>query len=102
MNLRMTGIAVALPTLSACANFAPTPDPAPPPPEPVYICNADDIQGLVGEQANENTGKVALKRSGARSLRWIRPDSAVTMDFREDRLNITYDEKMIITRVVCG
>ena len=102
MTVRFMPIAFAATTLGACANFAPTPDPAPPPPERIYTCNADDLQVLVGEQANDNTGKLALKQSGAKMLRWIPPNSAVTMDFRQDRLNISYDENMRIDRVNCG
>jgi len=69
---------------------------------PGKTCKADDLQVLVGEQANANTGQVALKRSGGKILRWIPPNSAVTMDYRQDRLNISYNEDMAITKVNCG
>ena len=69
---------------------------------PGYVCNANDLQALIGEQANENTGELALKRSKAKKLRWIPPNSAITMDYRMDRLNISYNEEMAITKVNCG
>lgn len=43
-----------------------------------------------------------MKKTGSKALRWIPPRSAVTMDFRSDRLNIAYDDDMIITMVNCG
>ncbi|RKF16318.1 hypothetical protein D6850_01810 [Roseovarius spongiae] len=39
---------------------------------------------------------------GDRPLRIIPPDSAVTMDYRADRLNVDIDEDGIVTRVWCG
>jgi hypothetical protein len=41
-------------------------------------------------------------RSGARTLRWIAPDTAVTMDFRQDRLNVYVDSKGRIERFTCA
>jgi len=88
--------------LAGCSTFAP----AQKTPEQLakanYICSASELQTLVGEQANENTGKLAQKKSNAKLLRWIPPNSAVTMDFREDRLNISYDDNMKIVQVNCG
>lgn len=69
---------------------------------PGHMCNADDLESFVGQPANADTGAQALQQSGAKSLRWIAPRSAITMDFRQDRLNIEYDDKMVITRVSCG
>jgi hypothetical protein len=41
-------------------------------------------------------------RSGARTLRWIAPNTAVTMDFRPDRLNVYVDAKGRIERFTCA
>lgn len=65
-------------------------------------CNADSVQSLLGQKATAEIGADALAKSGSRTLRWIPPNSAVTMDFRQDRLNIDYDDKMVITRIHCG
>jgi hypothetical protein len=35
-------------------------------------------------------------------LRWGPPDSAMTMDFRADRLTVSYDANMVVTGVKCG
>lgn len=69
---------------------------------PGYECDSEHLQDLIGKVADADLGDAALKRSGARSLRWIPPNSAVTMDFRQDRLNIEYDEKMRVARIKCG
>ena len=44
----------------------------------------------------------ALAKSGATVLRWIPPRNAITMDYNFVRLNISYDDNMIIDRVSCG
>ncbi|MEM8696646.1 MAG: I78 family peptidase inhibitor [Pseudomonadota bacterium] len=65
-------------------------------------CDADASQALVGQMANQDLAAMAMRQSGAGVLRWIPPDSAVTMDFREDRLNISYDRGLIVTAIRCG
>ncbi len=67
-----------------------------------YACAAENLRPFVGRSANEETGANALKQSGAKTLRWIAPRSAITMDFRQDRLNIEYDDAMTITHIYCG
>ena len=100
MILKIALISVAVAPLLACtATGTDIPEKGV---TPGKTCKADDLQVLVGEQANANTGQVALKRSGAKTLRWIPPNSAVTMDYRQDRLNISYNEDMAITKVNCG
>lgn len=81
-----------------------TPDQAeavPPPPVPM-VCNAEKAQYHVGHDATQAMGEAVLKDSGARTLRWGPPNSAWTMDYRQDRVNVRYDEKMKITDVTCG
>lgn len=65
-------------------------------------CNADGLDDLVGKPGTAELGADALKRSGAKRLRWIQPGTMVTMDFRRDRLNIHLDDHNIVTRVNCG
>jgi putative hemolysin len=60
-------------------------------------CGADSRQNLVG------TPESGLDRSLMPKLsRVIHHNSAVTMDFRSDRLNVYVDEKGKIARVACG
>ena len=69
---------------------------------PAVRCNADRLGGLAGREASSALGAEALRRSGARTLRWIRPGDAVTMDYREDRLNIHVDARGRVERFACG
>ena len=65
-------------------------------------CDAERAQGLVGRAATAELGAEALRLSGAATLRWIPPGAMVTMDYREDRLNIELDGQNRVTRVRCG
>jgi hypothetical protein len=65
-------------------------------------CAAQPAQVLVGQQASASTGSRAVTLTGARTLRWGPPNSAWTMDYRQDRVNVRYDEAMKITEVTCG
>jgi hypothetical protein len=73
----------------------------PPPPVPM-TCNAEKAQYHVGHDAIQAMGNAILKDSGARTLRWGPPNTAWTMDYRQDRVNVRYDEVMKITAVTCG
>ena len=65
-------------------------------------CDASGLQEHVGHKASAESGAILLKLSGAKTLRWGPPDSAWTMDYRTDRLNVSYDREMTITRIACG
>ena len=85
--------------LSACAGGQPS-GPLPAPPEPV--CKADALPAFIGRKADAETGAAMLAASGARSLRWVAPGMAVTMDYRADRLTVGYDREMVIQTANCG
>ena len=65
-------------------------------------CDASGLQDLVGREPTQALGAEALRRSGARSLRWIRPGDAVTMDYRPDRLNVRLDARHRVAGFDCG
>ena len=60
-------------------------------------CGAAGLQRLVG-QPEEVLHKMRLKPP----LRILKPNMAVTTDFRADRLNIELDADGRIARVFCG
>lgn len=65
-------------------------------------CNAEPVQWAVGQEGSQaNMGRV-WRESGAGLIRPIGPNQAVTMDFREDRVNVTLDGANRITKVSCG
>lgn len=100
MDIRWIAIAAALP-LAACAATEAPADATPPPPAEM-TCNADAAQSHVGQTATPDLGAAILKATGARTLRWGPPRSATTMDYRQDRVNIFYDDAYKIERITCG
>lgn len=74
--------------------------------EPVRVgmgeCSAAPAQSLIGKVGTTDSAQNALTLTGSKTLRWLRPGMAVTMDYRSDRLNITLDENNIITQISCG
>ena len=101
----LTLIAALGVSMTACAGTqAGNPPPAADtPPETAMSCQVDDIGSrFVGEVADEKTVERAREASGAKTVRVIPPDTMVTMDHREDRLNIEVDAKNVITKLRCG
>ncbi|WP_332817051.1 I78 family peptidase inhibitor [Sphingopyxis sp.] len=101
MDIRWIAIAATLP-LTACAAADTSAESAPTPPPAEAACNADGVQSLVGQTATAAVGGQLLKGSGAATLRWVPPRTAVTMDFRPDRLTVSYDDALKIERISCG
>ena len=92
--------------LSACANSS---QEAPYTTTPVteneaggFECSAGPAQYALGQKTSVELAAQLMKKTGRKTLRWVPPRSAVTMDFRSDRLNIAYDDAMVITQVSCG
>ena len=97
----VTGISGAL-ALGACATAYGTDEPDRKQLGSDAVCNADAAQGHIGHTASQAMGAAILADSGAARLRWGAPDSAWTMDYRPDRVNVRYDNAMKITAVTCG
>jgi hypothetical protein len=97
MTMRTTAMALAGAALAACTTTAPAGDDA----APEGPCRAEPAQRLIGSKATGEIGAELLRLTGARTLRWVPPRTAVTMDFRPDRLTVTYDDDMIIERISC-
>jgi hypothetical protein len=97
-------IRVALPvlilSLGGCAGTAPAESAGAAPAE--ALCKAEAVQDLIGQTPGDALGKDALARSGARTLRWVPEGSAVTMDYRADRLNVQLDGQGRISKLSCG
>ena len=69
--------------------------------EPVPVdqgtCGAEGLQYLVGQP-----GAVLNGMRFSTDVRVIRPGTSVTMDYREDRLNIYLNRLGVIEKVACG
>ena len=100
MDIRLVAIVAALP-LAACAGSAAPAGPTPPPPA-AMVCSAEAGQGFVGQTATPQLGGAILNATGARTLRRGPPRSAMTMDYRQDRVNLMYDDAYKITQISCG
>jgi hypothetical protein len=61
------------------------------------LCGASGFQGLVGQSA-----EIARMLELEQTVRIIPPNSAVTMDYRPDRINFELDEADRIAVVRCG
>ena len=97
-------IRIVLPALAlaACAQTPPPVDETPVRGNTGFVCAADGLGDLVGQRATIELSAAALDRSNSRTLRWIQPGMAVTMDFRADRLDIHLDEKNVVVSFTCG
>lgn len=89
--LAMTAVAASL-ALCACTTTTPENN----------FCNAQPGQLFVGQKADAAAGLAIRQATGADQLRWAPPRSALTMDFREGRVTVSYDDDMTITRISCG
>jgi len=102
MNRMLPPAAVALALLAGCTPAAQSAQPEPAGPAPAGACEAAPAQVHMGHRATAEIGADLLRLSGARVLRWVPPRTAVTMDYRADRLTVSYDDNQTITRISCG
>ncbi|UIP06721.1 peptidase inhibitor I78 [Erythrobacter sp. SDW2] len=89
----------------ACVPVAEPGEPAPPTeqmPGDDGACNADGAQQYIGQYASKTVGEQIVAATGARMFQWVGPGMAVTMDYRPDRVRVSYDEQYNITSIRCG
>lgn len=67
-----------------------------------FECDAAPAQYAIGKKTSTALAQELLAKTGASILRWIPPRTAVTMDYNPVRLNIGYDDAMVIDRISCG
>ncbi|WDS34993.1 I78 family peptidase inhibitor [Pseudoxanthomonas sp.] len=77
-----------------------TPDAAPP--ADANACDATQAQWIVGKTPTEADTTQAKGDAGASSVRLLKPDQAVTMEFNAARLNIEVDDQGVAVSVRCG
>ncbi len=80
---------------------APAPDTSPQAP-PIGSCDATQVQSLVGQALNDAATAQAREDSASASVRVLRPDQHVTMEFDGERLNIEVDAHNVVVSVRCG
>lgn len=65
-------------------------------------CDSSKAQWAVGKIADEALLARAKNDAGANLARILRPDMAVTMEYRAERLNLRVDETGKVLDVSCG
>ena len=69
---------------------------------PGDACGASKVAQFVSQKATPAVRAEVAKEVGHNRIRWVGPDTVVTMDFRPDRLNVTLDANDIITGGKCS
>jgi hypothetical protein len=87
--------------MSACGS-APAAGQAPDPAPVSSRCNAAPAQFAMGRNVDAALENEARTRAGAKTVRTLRPNQVVTMEFNAERLNLTVDAAGRVTRVSCG
>ncbi len=76
---------------------------AEPQPARVTACNPAKVQPWIGKKATPAVRAEVAAATGAKTIRWLYPDSVVTQDYREDRLNVRMDKGTdVIRSASCG
>lgn len=65
-------------------------------------CESSGANFAIGKAASNELLEQARKASGAQLARILKPNDAVTLEYRSERLNLHADEKGVISRVNCG
>jgi hypothetical protein len=94
---------VALLTILAGCSSVDSPDSAAAKPaNPSGTCNAEAVQGYLGQTVTPELVKQIRAQAGARTARVLAPSDAMTLDYNSRRLNIDTDEAEVIDRITCG
>lgn len=65
-------------------------------------CGTHTVTRFVGADATPAVRNAITIASGHDRIRWIKPGTAVTQDFRADRLNIILDQAGRVLTMRCG
>ncbi|MEI2418505.1 I78 family peptidase inhibitor [Orrella sp. JC864] len=65
-------------------------------------CNADNLQGSLGQPLSDSLAAQLLQQSGSATARTLRPGQVVTMEYNPQRLNVLVDDNNVITAIRCG
>ena len=88
-------LAALLSPLAACATVAADGELA-------DSCKAELGQRFIGQKATAEVGAEIMGATRSSKLRWLAPNSVVTMEYAFGRVNVAYDDSMTITAVRCG
>ena len=69
---------------------------------PGRTCNSANIDDFVGRQRSPELEAEILEASGAAFVRWVPQGTAVTMEYRSDRVTAYLDANNRIERISCS
>jgi hypothetical protein len=65
-------------------------------------CDAQPVQGLLGQVYSDNVGETIRQNSGSKSIRLLKYNEMMTMEYIPSRINIIVDAKGAIYALRCG
>ena len=95
------GVTSLITVLAACKPQAAEPGNSGAALETTDLCGASKLSSWVGKTDTPAARNAIAQASGAKTIRWITPGMAVTMDFRSDRLNANIDADGRFTGFSC-
>lgn len=100
----MRNMVAFAPLLAAACTTMAAQEPQPPThgAESGYKCRNEGLDAFVGRPATSEVGAELLQKSGARTIRWVRPGMMITMEYSEERLTVHLGDDNRIARVTCG
>lgn len=71
-------------------------------PAPSGVCDAKPATSLIGQKATAEVGAEIKRLTGSEIFQWVPEGTPVTMDYRIERVRVTYDSTMSILTIRCG
>ncbi|MGH8063096.1 MAG: I78 family peptidase inhibitor [Pseudoxanthomonas sp.] len=102
MNRSFLIVILLFPALVACTSAPLQPAEGGPTVKGDGRCDAAPVSWAVGQKADEQVMKKVWQQSGAGLIRPMAPGQVVTLDFRQDRINVHLDADNTITHLDCG
>ena len=69
---------------------------------PGFTCRNQGLARSVGRSATPELAAELRRASGAKIVRWVRPGSMITMDYRDDRLTVRVSARNRVIAASCG
>jgi hypothetical protein len=81
---------------------AQSPAPLPQGPAGGQECRNTGLEAFRGQPATSDSATKLIDASGARTIRWVQPGMAITMDYSPTRLTVHLDAQNRIESLNCG
>jgi hypothetical protein len=65
-------------------------------------CRKEPGQSFIGQRASPESGAAIMRATHSTRLRWVPPNTAVTMEYAFGRVTVSYDDSYRITTVSCS